>query len=326
MELLRVNRVRKGQPTVLKDISFTQQHFQNLAIAGETGSGKSTLLRTVAGLVQPDGGEVLFEGKRVRGPLETLIPGHPGIAYLSQQYELRHHYTVAEILTYANKLSEEEARRLYDLCQISHLLDRRTDQLSGGEAQRIALCRLLITSPRLLLLDEPFSNGDTVHKTLLKEVIHDIGEQLDITCTLVSHDPLDVLSWADEVLVLREGAIVQQGTPQQVYRQPVNEYVAGLFGAYNLVPSALAPALEGLPGIEANGKDAVIRPEGLRLVSADESSVRGVVTGVRFYGAYYETEVAVGPLRLAVRTGKATHQKGDTTGVAIIANGVWHLG
>lgn len=325
MELLRVNRVSKGQPTVLKEISFAQQHFQNLAIAGETGSGKSTLLRTVAGLVQPDGGEVLFEGRRVRGPLETLIPGHPGIAYLSQQYELRHHYTVAEVLTYANTLSGEEARRLYDLCQISHLLDRRTDQLSGGEAQRIALCRLLITSPRLLLLDEPYSNGDTVHKTLLKEVIQDISEQLDITCTLVSHDPLDVLSWADEVLVLREGAIVQQGTPQQVYRQPVNEYVAGLFGAYNLVPAAETPALAGLLGLQANGKDAVIRPEGLRLVSAEEGGARGVVTGVRFFGAYYETEVTVGPLRLAIRTGKASHRKGDTTGVAIGADSVWYL-
>lgn len=325
MELLRVNGVNKGQPTVLKDISFTQQHFQNLAIAGETGSGKSTLLRTIAGLVQPDGGEVLFEGKRVRGPLETLIPGHPGIAYLSQQYELRHHYTVAEILSYANKLSEEEARRLYDLCQITHLLHRKTDQLSGGEAQRIALCRLLITSPRLLLLDEPYSNGDTLHKTLLKEVIHDIGEQLDITCTLVSHDPLDVLSWADEVLVLREGETIQQGTPQQVYNQPVNEYVAGLFGAYNLVPAAQASALAGLPGIKPNGKDAMIRPEHLKLVSGGEGTVSGQVANVRFFGAFYETVVAVGPSKLTVRTFEPACQQGDTVQVTVAEGGVWHL-
>lgn len=324
MELLRVNQVSKSLPTVLNEISFAQQHFQNLAIAGETGSGKSTLLRTVAGLVQPDSGEVLFEGKRVRGPLETLIPGHPGIAYLSQQYELRHHYTVAEILSYANKLSEEEAAHLYELCQITHLLNRRTDQLSGGEAQRIALCRLLITSPRLLLLDEPYSNGDTVHKTLLKEVIHDIGEQLDITCTLVSHDPLDVLSWADEVLVLREGSIIQQGSPQQVYRQPVNEYVAGLFGAYNLVPADQVPVLAGLHGIEANGKDVLIRPEHLRLES--EGEVTGQVVNIRFFGPYYETELVVGPLKLTVRTEEKSLTKGDTTGVAIRQDSVWYLG
>ena len=325
MELLRVNRVSKGQPTVLKEITFAQQHFQNLAIAGETGSGKSTLLRTVAGLVQPDSGEVLFEGKRVRGPLETLIPGHPGIAYLSQQYELRHHYTVSEILTYANKLSEQEARHLYELCQISHLLDRRTDQLSGGEAQRIALCRLLITSPRLLLLDEPYSNGDTVHKTLLKEVIHDISEQLDITCILVSHDPLDVLSWADEALVLREGAIEQQGTPQQVYRQPANEYVAGLFGAYNLIPATQAHALSGLQGIKANGKNVLIRPEELKLVGEQESSLSGQVVRVRFFGPYYETEVAVGPLKLTVRTEDGHHQKGETVQLALRESSAWYL-
>lgn len=324
MELLRVNQVSKGLPTVLNEISFAQQHFRNLAIAGETGSGKSTLLRTVAGLVQPDSGEVLFEGKRVRGPLETLIPGHPRIAYLSQQYELRHHYTVAEILSYANKLSEEAAAHLYELCQITHLLNRRTDQLSGGEAQRIALCRLLITSPRLLLLDEPYSNGDTVHKTLLKEVIHDIGEQLDITCTLVSHDPLDVLSWADEVLVLREGRIIQQGSPQQVYRQPVNEYVAGLFGSYNLVPADQVPMLAGLHGIEPNGKDVLIRPEHLRLES--EGDITAQVVNVRFFGPYYESELAIGPLKLTVRTEEKSLTKGDTASVAIREGGVWYLG
>jgi ABC-type sugar transport system ATPase subunit len=325
MELLRVNRVSKGEPTVLKEISFTQQHFQNLAIVGETGSGKSTLLRTVAGLVQPDGGEVLFEGNRVRGPLETLIPGHPGIAYLSQQYELRHHYTVAEVLTYANKLSEEEARRLYDVCQISHLLPRKTHELSGGEAQRVALCRLLITLPRLLLLDEPYSNGDAPHTALLKGVIRDIGEQLDITCTLVSHDPLDVLSWADEVLVLREGAIVQQGSPQQLYRQPVNEYVAGLFGSYNLIPAQHLSLLAPLPGIVLNGKNALIRPEAIKLVGSGESTVAALVTGVRFFGAYYETDVAVGPLKLTVRTSEATHGKGDTVQLSVHSSGVWYL-
>jgi ABC-type sugar transport system ATPase subunit len=325
MELLRVNRVSKGQPTVLKEISFTQQHFRNLAIVGETGSGKSTLLRTIAGLVQPDGGEVLFEGRRVRGPLETLIPGHPGISYLSQQYELRHHYTVAEVLTYANKLPEEEARRLYTLCQISHLLPRKTHELSGGEAQRVALCRLLITAPRLLLLDEPYSNGDAVHTALLKGVIHDIGEQLDITCTLVSHDPLDVLSWANEVVVLRDGAVVQQGTPQQVYRQPVNAYVAGLFGAYNLVPAAKVSAWSTLAGLEAKGKDLMIRPEALKLVNDGEESITAQVTGVRFFGAYYETSVAIGSLLLTVRTDEACHQKGDTVQVSVRAGEAWYL-
>lgn len=325
MELLRVSRVSKGQGQVLNDISFVLEHSRNLVLAGETGSGKSTLLRIVAGLVQPEGGEVLFEGARVRGPQETLIPGHPGIAYLSQHFELRHHYTVAEVLSYANTLTELEAQTLYDLCQISHLLGRRTDQLSGGEAQRIALCRLLITAPRLLLLDEPFSNGDAVHKALLKRVIHDIGEQLDITCVMVSHDPLDTLPWADEVIVLRHGKVVQQGTPHQVYHQPEDEYTAGLFGTYNLVPAAHAQAFAALPGIVPNGKDLLLRPEGVELVHKANGTLEGVVTAVRFCGAYDEVDVWAGEQRIVVTTRGRAVEKGDTVHLSVMPDRVWYL-
>lgn len=320
-----MSRVSKGQGRAVNDISFTLQHSRNLAIAGETGSGKSTLLRIVAGLVQPDEGEVLFEGRRVRGPEETLIPGHPGIAYLSQHFELRHHYTVAEVLSYANTLTELEAQTLYDLCQISHLLHRKTDQLSGGEAQRIALCRLLITSPRLLLLDEPFSNGDAVHKALLKSVIHDIGEQLDITCIMVSHDPLDTLPWADEIIVLRHGKIVQQGSPEQIYRQPVDEYTAGLFGPYNLVPADQAGALAPLSGVVLNGKDLLIRPEQIKLVDKGHNTLEGIVAGVRFFGSYYEVEVWAGQNRIIVKTEDNSVQKGDTVYLSVLPEGVWYL-
>ncbi|HEY0610611.1 MAG TPA: ATP-binding cassette domain-containing protein, partial [Chitinophaga sp.] len=162
MSLLNVSAISKQQDGafILKDISFEQRRFQHIAIAGETGSGKSTLLKVIGGLAQPDSGQVTFEGGRVKGPNEVLIPGHPGVAYLSQYFELRHNYWVEEILSYANKLTDEEAQNIYEICQIDHLFRRRTDQLSGGEKQRIALARLLTTSPRLLLLDEPFSNLD----------------------------------------------------------------------------------------------------------------------------------------------------------------------
>jgi len=183
-------------------ISFTQEKGRKLAIAGETGSGKSTLLKMIAGLAAVGPGEVRFEGSRVLGPLERLVPGQPGIAYLSQHFELWNNYRVEEVLSYANDLSVEESVELYGICHIDHLLARRTDQLSGGERQRIALARLLVKPPRLLLLDEPFSNLDMIHKDILKSVIRDITQRLDITCLLVSHDPLDVLSWADEVLVV----------------------------------------------------------------------------------------------------------------------------
>jgi ABC-type sugar transport system ATPase subunit len=272
MNFLEVSNISKQQhgAYILKDVSFTQQQFQKIVIAGETGSGKSSLMKIVGGMGQADSGTVMFEEKRVKGALEVLIPGHPGTAYLSQHFELRNNYRVEEILSYANKLTDEEAGEIYDVCKISHLLKRKTDQLSGGEKQRIAMARLLISSPRLFLLDEPYSNLDMIHKSILKNVISDMGERLGITCMLISHDPQDILPWADEILVMKDGEIVQQGSPQQIYQQPVNEYVAGLFGKYNLITPGNAAILEGLPGITPNGKNIFIRPEDFKIVRTKE--------------------------------------------------------
>src|SRR5438874_11816833 len=141
MNLLKVSGVyrQEGNNLVVKDISFTQDQFQKIAIAGETGSGKSTLLKMIGGLVQPTSGAVYFENNRVLGPEEILLPGHPAIAYLSQHFELRNNYKVHELLSMANKITDEEADIIYNVCRISHLLNRKTDQLSGGEKQRIAM-------------------------------------------------------------------------------------------------------------------------------------------------------------------------------------------
>ena len=218
----------------LEKISFIQRKGQRLAIVGETGSGKSNLLKMIAGLVTPTQGAIYFEGSGVLGPLERLIPGQPGIAYLSQHFELWSNYRVSEVLSYANDLSPGEADSLYRLCDIAHLLSRRTDQLSGGERQRIALARLLVRPPRLLLLDEPFSNLDMIHKRSLKKTLHDSAVHFGISSILVSHDPLDILSWADEVLILRNGQLVQQGPPREVYTLPKDEYTAALLGDYTL--------------------------------------------------------------------------------------------
>ena len=218
----------------LEKISFTQPKCQRLAIVGETGSGKSNLLKMIAGLMTPVQGTIQFEGQRVLGPLERLIPGQPGIAYLSQHFELWHNYRVSEVLSYANDLDPEESATLYRLCDIAHLLDRRTDQLSGGERQRIALARLLVRPPRLLLLDEPFSNLDMIHKRSLKQTIRDTAAHFGASEILVSHDPADILSWADEVLILRAGQLIQQGPPLEVYTRPKDEYAAALLGDYTL--------------------------------------------------------------------------------------------
>jgi ABC-type sugar transport system ATPase subunit len=296
MDLLQLIGVRGGNGAG-EGISFTQKRGQNLAIAGETGSGKSTLLKIIAGLAEPSAGVVLFEGERVRGPKERLVPGQPGIAYLSQHFELWHNYRVEEILSYANDLTPEKSAELYSICHIDHLMGRRTDALSGGERQRIALARLLVKPPRLLLLDEPFSNLDMIHKDILKRVIRSIGEQLDITCILVSHDPLDLLAWADEIIVLRNNGILQRGTPRSIYRQPVDEYVAGLFGKYNLI-----------------GK-AFVRPEDIEIVR--EGSLEGMVESVVFQGVYQDVEVRLRNSSVILRTMKDDVRIGDRVKIAM---------
>jgi ABC-type sugar transport system ATPase subunit len=153
---------------------------EKIVIVGETGSGKTSLLKMIDGMAQPGAGTIAFDGYRVRGSEEKLLPGHPGIAYLSQHFELRNHYRVNEILAFQNELSEAESANLYALCRIDHLLERRTDQLSGGERQRIALAHLLIKKPKLLLLDEPFSNLDWKHKSIVRKVIADIKAALHL--------------------------------------------------------------------------------------------------------------------------------------------------
>ncbi len=328
MHLLTVSGIfKKGeQDFVLQEINFTQQVFQKIAIAGETGSGKSTLLKIIAGLIQPDAGKVLFENKRVRGPEEELVPGHPHIAYLSQHFELRTNYRVEEVLEYANKLSATEAHTLYAICRIDHLLKRRTDQLSGGEKQRIALARLLTTSPRLLLLDEPFSNLDMTHKNILKSVIHDLGEKLGISCILVSHDPLDILSWADEIIILKDGGIVQRGTPLEIYWQPVNKYTAALLGNYNLIDASDVRLFGGVPGFEINDNRAFLRPEQFLITKEKTSGIIGKVSHVFFMGAFYElTIILTTNKHIIVRTLLSNFVEGEPVYLTLSTDTIWHI-
>lgn len=313
MAFLTVNGISKVEQgrEIVKPISFTQERLQRIAIAGETGSGKSTLLKMIAGLLQPDSGIVLFEGKRVLGPLERLLPGHPKIAYLSQHFELRNNYRIEELLAMANKLPQEEADMVYVICQIQHLLKRKTDELSGGEKQRIALAALLTTAPSLLLLDEPFSNLDRVHKDTIKSVIEDIGNKLYITCILVSHDAADTLSWADRIMIMRNGSLVQEGTPHQLYYHPVDEYTAALLGEYNLIDTNLHPAFVNMLGESVAGKRVLLRPEQLSFGSVQDASVAGTVQQVFFYGSYYMVHVLADGLPVKVRTSTYLFNPGE---------------
>ena len=319
MHLLEVTKLSRQEEAgfVVHDVSFSQQGGEKLGLAGATGSGKTTLLKMLAGLVQPYSGQIFFDGERVLGPEEKLMPGHPHIAYLSQHFELHPHYRVAELLEMANQLSGEEAALIYSICRIEHLLKRWTNQLSGGERQRIALARVLVAAPKLLLLDEPYSNLDAFHKTGLKAVVEAISEQLGITCILISHDPLDVLSWADKILVLQKGRVVQKGTPVHVYQQPVSEYAAALFGRYTLMTLSLAKAFSAIADLEMSSLSHFFRPEHFRLVTDDTKGVKGEVTNARFMGSFYELEIAIAGNKV-ITNHPETYRQGDSVFVALV--------
>lgn len=290
--LLEVSQIQKkyspaSSSLVLNNISFQQNEGQKIAVTGASGAGKTTLLKIIAGWEQPDSGMVMFKGEKVKGPEEQLLPGHKGIAYLSQHFELWNNYTIHEILHYNTQLSDKESSELFQICRIEHLLKRKTNQLSGGERQRVALARLLITKPQLLVLDEPFSNLDYEHKQILKAILSDIEQYEKINFLLASHDANDVLPWADSVLVLQKGTLIQQATPHEVYYYPINEYTAALFGYYNVLPSDIVPA-QLMPENRKHSNSCIIRPHQLQISNSNiPTSLQGRVKEVLFYGNFY---------------------------------------
>ena len=312
MNFLTANEISKSSHTgfALQKISFTLEQFQKLCIVGETGSGKSTLLKIIGGLAQPDSGKVFFQDKPVLGPNEQLIPGHPGIAYLSQHFELRNNYFVHEVLEYATKIPSTEADKIFSVCQVDHLLKRKTDELSGGERQRIALARLLVGSPKLLLLDEPFSNLDVAHKKIIKKVIQDIGDELKITCVLVSHDPVDILSWADEIFILQDGRIIQSANPKEIYYHPKNEYAAGLFGAYNVIDPN-SNAIRNVWNLMNDEKFIIIRPENILITENKSNAIKGIISKITFCGNYSSIEIKTEEQDLLVYTQSNFHKVDD---------------
>jgi ABC-type Fe3+/spermidine/putrescine transport system ATPase subunit len=307
---------------VIQPLSFVQEQGQKVALVGESGAGKSTLLQLITGLVQPNTGEIRVAGSRVRGPAVALVPGHPGVAYLSQKSDLPKFLRVEQVLGYASKRPAAETHSLYKMCRIDHLLTRRTDQLSGGEQQRVALARLLLGQPQLLLLDEPFSNLDRVHKRQLQAIIEEVGTRLGITCLLVSHEATDVLGWADELLVLRSGQLVQQGPAELLYKEPANVYTAALLGDYNLVTGAdrlaLAPDVAG-PGA------LLVRPEQIQLGPATLGKPLGTVQAVRFLGSYYELDVQLMTMLVRARASQPRFVVGEQVSVRIATDAVWLL-
>ena len=277
---------------------------KKIGIAGETGSGKSTLLRIIGGLEKPDEGQVLMDNEPVYPKLDRLIPGHPQMAYLSQTFELPKFIKVEEFLS-SGSIDEERFDEVARLCRITAILKKDTRALSGGERQRVALAKVILKKPSVLLLDEPYSNLDPHHERIIKEVINDISKKTYTTILMVSHDPSDLLPWADEIFVLKGGTITQKGLPKKIYHAPNDDYVAGLFGAYQVIDGTKW---------SSSTRQLIVRPEQFTLNNHGKT---GEVKVVHFHGNHELIEVKAGEEMIRVLSPPGAYKKGDKVGVSL---------
>lgn len=259
------------------------------AIIGASGSGKSTLLSLIYGLQSPDTGEVRFKGDRVWGPVEKLIPGHDAMKMVTQAEDDLNLFAkvrdnVSVLLPNTNiQAKMEKTEQVLKQLNMLHLGDKRVADLSGGEKQRVAIARALVTQPEVLLLDEPFNQVDTSFRDGLQDDIRQIVKDTRLTVIMVSHDPAEVLSMADMLIVLKDGEIIETGHPKKVYNDPQYLYTARLLNNCNVLNANEAEVC----GIKATKAWVMIYPEWVEARDSWAGS-KWVVQQVLFKGFYEE--------------------------------------
>ena len=222
----------------IDNLSFSLEKAKHLAIIGESGCGKSTLLKLIYGLYDLDKGHIFWNDIEVLGPKYNLVPGMPFIKYLAQDFDLMPFITVAENVGkyLSNFFPEAKQARIAELLEIVEMTEYahvKAKLLSGGQMQRVALARVLALEPEILLLDEPFSHIDNFRKNSLRRKLFAYLKQQNITCIVATHDSTDVLSFADEVLIVKDGTVIESGDPKIIYHHPKTNYIASLFGDVN---------------------------------------------------------------------------------------------
>jgi ABC-type sugar transport system ATPase subunit len=302
----------------IQDISFDIQAGEIVAIIGESGSGKSTLLKCIYGLLKIDEGAVYFNGKRVIGPDEQLIPGHKEMKMVTQDFSLNIYAKVYDNI--ASALSNTDIKSKHDKTvqmmqhlHIEHLSAKKITQLSGGEQQRVAIAKALVTDTRMLLLDEPFSQVDSLLKNQLRADIKRIASETGVTVIMVSHDPADGLFLADKLLLIKEGKLLQQGKPSDVYNQPEHVYTAQILGNAVVLNKEEAEKL----GLQVSGSMAVFYPEWVDL-KGSWNSKRFEVRDVYYKGFYEELLLERNGVSIrAIQLNSGAHKKNDHVQVNI---------
>lgn len=240
--MLQINNISfaYNKETTIDNIDFSLKKSQSLAIIGESGCGKSTLLKLIYGLYDLDEGTIFWNHQEVLGPKYHLVPGMDFMKYLAQDFDLMPFITVAENVgkylsnIYKDK-KEDRIAELLDVVEMSEFANIKAKYLSGGQMQRVAIARVLALEPEVLLLDEPFSHIDNFRKNALRRKLFRYFKEKQITTIIATHDSTDVLSFSDEVMIMQNGKIIENGNPKSIYNHSKSQYVASLFGDVNEV-------------------------------------------------------------------------------------------
>lgn len=325
MSYLSIRNLHKsyGATQIFSDINCEIEKGEFVTLLGPSGCGKSTLLRCIAGLTEVDGGQILLDGQ----DLVPLSPQKRGIGMVFQSYALFPNMTVQQNVAFGLRMQkvgkDETAQRVDEVLRLVELHDyaaRYPHQLSGGQCQRVALARSLVTRPRLLLLDEPLSALDARIRKHLREQIRAIQQELGLTTIFVTHDQEEALTMSDRIFLMNAGKIVQSGDAESLYTAPVDAFAAGFIGNYNLLDADAASRLLLRPVHQR----IAIRPESIRL--EDSGAIAAEVLGHSLLGNVIRYRVQANGVELLVdvlnRSEGSLIGKGQCIGLSIDANAI----
>ncbi|MGK0288903.1 MAG: iron(III) transport system ATP-binding protein [bacterium] len=291
--------VKKFKNTVaVNGLNLELHHQEFLALLGPSGCGKSTTLRALAGFESIEGGEIILNNRQVTTPQKLVKPENRNIGMVFQDYALFPHLSVfknvAFGLTGSRQEKKERVQEMLELVELEDQAEKMPHMLSGGQQQRVALARALAPAPKVIFLDEPFSNLDYKLRVQLRQDVHRILKKAEVSVILVTHDQAEAFSFADRIAMMEQGKIVQIGSPIEIYQKPVNPWVASFVGSANFVNataqngvlnSIIGEVSENIASLDSKVKDyqLMIRPENL-IVCKENGSSNGKIEGIEFMG------------------------------------------
>jgi len=325
-----------GSVSIMENVSFSIAERRFVVLLGPSGCGKTTLLRMTAGLEKITHGDIRFSGQRIN----DVHPRDRDIAMVFQSYALYPQMTVRDNIAFSlqvrkesKQIVEQRVNEAAEILDLTALLDRTPKALSGGQRQRVAMGRALVRHPKVFLFDEPLSNLDAKLRAQMRIEIRRIHDQLDTTTIYVTHDQIEAMTMADEIVVMQQGVIEQMGTPEEIYDRPINKFVADFIGspAINFMDgtvestsgSAQIRVATEVPPIQTNiqteaGRQVSIGIRPLDITIDENGPFRGSVDFIENTGAESHVHLKIADQALRVVSGQRLHcKRGDTLGLKI---------